>query len=118
MAAEAGDPQAVEALARISPAVAEGAAPEAVDVPVPESTPEPVTPGTAQDLAVTTQEVREIQQHLAAQGYNPGAADGVMGPSTRGAIEAFQRDNNLSVTGEPSFSLLDTLRAAPTDGTG
>ncbi len=119
VAAEAGDAQAVEALARISPAIGEGGIPEAVDVPIPETTPEPATPGTAQDLAVTAEEIRQIQVLLAEQGYDPGPADGVMGPATRGAIEAFEQDNNLSISGEPSFSLLDALRAAPTgDETG
>ncbi len=118
VAAEAGDAQAVDALARISPAIGEGGIPEAVDVPIPETTPEPATPGTAQDLAVTAGEIRQIQVLLAEQGYDPGPADGVMGPSTRRAIEAYEQDNNLSVSGEPSFSLLDALRAAPTDETG
>lgn len=120
VAAEAGDAQAEEALARITPAL-EGEPtdnPPRVDVPIPESTPEPVTPGTAQDLAVTRQEIEEIQRLLSEHGYEPGPADGLMGPSTRTAIEAFERDNNLSISGEPSFSLLEALRAAPVDQAG
>ena len=35
-------------------------------------------------------------------GYKPGPADGILGHQTRNAIEAFQRDRGLPVTGEAS----------------
>lgn len=43
--------------------------------------------------------VREIQQALAAAGFNPGPIDGVMGPKTRAAIKAFQQARGLTVDG-------------------
>lgn len=48
--------------------------------------------------------VKTAQKRLVALGYLPGEfeaeADGIVGPKTRPAIEAFQRDNDLPVTGE------------------
>lgn len=41
----------------------------------------------------------EIQQLLKKAGFNPGAADGVMGSKTRSAIRSFQKANELKVTG-------------------
>ena len=56
--------------------------------------------------------VYEIQAALSAKGYSPGPADGAFGGRTRTAIEAYQRDNGLGVSGQPSQSLLDHLRQA------
>lgn len=46
--------------------------------------------------------VADIQRALAERGYNPGPADGVPGYGTRSAIERFQYDNGLPVTGWPT----------------
>lgn len=43
--------------------------------------------------------IRELQAALLARNYNPGPVDGMMGPLTRKAILAFQRDNGLDVDG-------------------
>lgn len=40
-----------------------------------------------------------VQRELANMGYDPGSVNGVMSDNTRRAIRAFQRDNNLQVTG-------------------
>jgi hypothetical protein len=53
----------------------------------------------------SSESVRSIQTSLAALGYKPGAADGILGHKTRNAIEAFQRDRGLPVTGEASAAL-------------
>lgn len=53
--------------------------------------------------------VQTIQSRLNALGYNAGSEDGVLGPQTKRAIEAFQRDQNIAVTGEPSGGLLALL---------
>ena len=53
--------------------------------------------------------VEDVQSALNRAGYNPGPADGVYGPRTRTAISAYQRDNGLSVDGEPSANLLQHL---------
>ena len=54
--------------------------------------------------------VRDVQAELNSKGYNAGPVDGYMGSRTRAAISAYQRSNNLLVTGEASFSLLSHIR--------
>jgi peptidoglycan hydrolase-like protein with peptidoglycan-binding domain len=53
--------------------------------------PRPLTTGVAQ-----------VQQRLAELGYDPGPADGTLGPRTRAAIQAFQRARGLEVDGNAS----------------
>jgi TPR repeat protein len=49
--------------------------------------------------------VREIQRDLKELGYKVPIVDGLYGPVTRGAIEAFQTDRGLDVTGEATRKL-------------
>ncbi|CUH32820.1 Membrane-bound lytic murein transglycosylase B precursor [Jannaschia seosinensis] len=51
----------------------------------------------------------QLQRGLTAAGYDTGGDDGVIGPNSRRAIEAFQRARGLPVTGEPSVALLRML---------
>jgi TPR repeat protein/formylglycine-generating enzyme required for sulfatase activity len=53
--------------------------------------------------------IRYVQDHLAELGYTPGIIDSVIGPKTRNAIKAFQRDEGLSVTGEVTVELKQKL---------
>jgi hypothetical protein len=55
-------------------------------------------------------ELAEAQRLLHRLGYNPGPADGELGPRTRRAIEAFQRVNGLPRTGQVDAALMDALR--------
>jgi TPR repeat protein len=61
------------------------------------------------------QEVQEliaaVQRELNRLGYRSGPADGIAGKRTRSAIESFQRDGGLDVTGTATELLLDRLRA-------
>ncbi len=52
---------------------------------------------------------RTIQKELDDRGYDVGPADGVIGPRTRRAIEAYQRDAGLPVDGLATDTLLDHL---------
>ena len=45
--------------------------------------------------ALTRDEVRSIQTHLAALGFDPGPIDGIYGPRTESAILAFKRSMGL-----------------------
>jgi peptidoglycan hydrolase-like protein with peptidoglycan-binding domain len=52
------------------------------------------------------QTIRAIQRELALKGYDPGPADGNLGMMTTAAIMAFEHDEGLNLTGEPSERLL------------
>lgn len=56
--------------------------------------------------------VERVQRALAALGYDPGPIDGAMGPSTRGAIRAFENENDLEETGAVSEDLIARLEEA------
>jgi peptidoglycan hydrolase-like protein with peptidoglycan-binding domain len=51
------------------------------------------------------------QKALLKLGYGPLKADGLMGPGTRQALERFERDHKLPVTGELSGRTLRALAA-------
>jgi hypothetical protein len=53
--------------------------------------------------------VRRVQERLAAAGFDPGQADGAMGPRTRAALRAFQEARDLAPTGEPNGPTLTEL---------
>jgi putrescine transport system substrate-binding protein len=52
-----------------------------------------------QSLVVAPAEVRQAQDALKQLNYAPGPSDGVFGPATLSAIELFQEDNGMNVTG-------------------
>lgn len=69
----------------------------------------PPTPArTAPDATV-----QSAQRQLNALGYVAGPADGLMGGSTRSAIEAFQRDRGVPITGTVDALLIAQLQQAP-----
>ncbi len=55
-------------------------------------------------------DVRDVQKDLASRGYNPGPADGKMGPKTQAAIASFQRDHGLKATGRVDTRTASLLR--------
>lgn len=56
--------------------------------------------------------VADTQSQLNRLGYNVGAVDGLYGNGTKRAIERFQIEQKLAVTGEPSASLLSRMAAS------
>lgn len=56
--------------------------------------------------------IRGIQEELAAHHYDPGPADGILGPRSRAAIRKYQRDAGLPQDGVASKELLDHLKFA------
>jgi membrane-bound lytic murein transglycosylase B len=54
-------------------------------------------------------ELAGIQRRLAELGYRPGEADGILGPATRGALRAFQRDRGLIPDGYPDEQTRNAL---------
>jgi putative peptidoglycan binding protein len=53
--------------------------------------------------------VAAVQRRLARGGYYHGSIDGVIGPATRVAIRAFERNNGLPVDGVIDPQLLRTM---------
>jgi hypothetical protein len=53
--------------------------------------------------------IMQAQQKLSALGYDLGAADGLLGPRTRQALQAFQRDHELAITGTLDPQTLEAL---------
>jgi peptidoglycan hydrolase-like protein with peptidoglycan-binding domain len=68
--------------------------------------PDLLTPGPITSEQLVT---RTAQKALTRLGYGPLKADGVAGPDTHRAVEAFQRANNLHVTGELDAPTLQRL---------
>ena len=64
----------------------------------------------AKPAAISKASIRNIQQDLAVLGYDPGPADGAMGPRTKQAIRAFENDQGLTVTGQVSPDLQSVIR--------
>ncbi len=54
-------------------------------------------------------QVKAVQESLAKQNYNPGITDGLMGKKTRVALENYQRNHHLSVTGRIDEKTLTAL---------
>ncbi|MBN3959303.1 peptidoglycan-binding protein [Nostoc sp. NMS8] len=60
--------------------------------------------------SLSTQQVRELQVRLRQLGYLNADATGNVGPMTREAVIAFQRNNRLPVDGIANAQLLDSVR--------
>ena len=58
---------------------------------------------------VKTRIIKKLQQVLTDQGYDTRGVDGVMGPSTRAAISAYQSDHQMIADGFPSLELIQRL---------
>ncbi|MCP4329585.1 MAG: peptidoglycan-binding protein [Alphaproteobacteria bacterium] len=69
-----------------------------------------ITPVDAMNAEMRRAYIIGIQEELAAHGYQPGPADGVMGSQTVAAIRAYQSDAGLPVTGVASKELLDHMK--------
>jgi hypothetical protein len=57
-------------------------------------------------------DIKSVQQLLNSLGYSTGVPDGSLGPKTKAAIQAFQRDNSLAPDGQLTESLNLRLKSA------
>ena len=81
-----------------------------ITTPAPSPTPVVISP-PKQDRPLNHDEIRELQALLKKQGFNAGAPDGVMGPKTRVAAQAFSRKHQMKdAQGEPTLRVLDAAR--------
>jgi len=53
--------------------------------------------------------VKQVQEKLSSQGYDPGPADGKMGPKTQQALKKLQEDRSLNTSGQLDQQTLATL---------
>ncbi|WP_246694718.1 peptidoglycan-binding domain-containing protein [Methylobacterium sp. WL6] len=70
-----------------------------------------VTPKSAVEPPKPQPAVMQAQKALSKLGYGPLKADGLMGATTRAAIEKFERDRKLPVKGEAAGRTLRELAA-------
>jgi membrane-bound lytic murein transglycosylase B len=66
----------------------------------------------AEREALSREQLMALQQQLAQLGFDPGAADGVLGPRTQGAIWLYQITHGLPPDGYAAPSLLAHVQAA------
>ncbi len=84
-----------------------------VSPPQPAARPLPIAVAPPAPSVSRTDMVRAIQRGLGTQGYEPGTADGIMGLMTRAAIMAYEADNGLALTAEPSDDLMRRIELGP-----
>ena len=65
-----------------------------------------------EDEGLTSEERMQVQQGLAALGFDAGPADGMFGPRTRSAIREWQQAKGLETTGYLSREEAEVLAAA------
>ena len=68
------------------------------------------TVSTTSAVRLSKQEIRTAQEALIDFGYGTIKADGALGPSTRKAVEAFERAKGLPITGRLGTATLQALR--------
>lgn len=118
VSARNGYPQAASARTAIAPQLssyqlqtalnlADRWASAAVATPTPSNPDSGVSPTTA---SYAPYSLYNLQVALNKLGYSAGAADGLIGPKTRGAIRAYQIDSGLPVSSEPSLALYDHVQ--------
>lgn len=69
-------------------------------------------PPPADQQALSRAEVESLQLALNQRGYDAGDADGVIGPATRDAVRAFQKEAGQVSDGYPDRNVLDALQRA------
>ncbi len=79
--------------------------------PRSEATAPPVT--ILPEKPLTPDQIALVQSMLAKRGYEPGPADGKMGPNTSRAIARYQREKGLTVDGAATASLIHHMRGQP-----
>lgn len=68
--------------------------------------------GALNPLSGVGDDLSGLQARLLNLGYDPGAVDGAPSDATKAAIEAFQRDHDLTVDGKVSDALLAKVKEA------
>lgn len=74
-----------------------------------------VIPWPDEDRALTRAERVELQTLLSAAGFDPGGADGIVGPATIAALRSFQQTAGVAADGYAGLAALDLLRQGDPD---
>ena len=70
-------------------------------------------PQVTSAASLSKEDIENVQKSLTNKGFHPGAADGVLGPRTRGGIREFQKSENLPVTGRLDAETAGKLGVGP-----
>jgi peptidoglycan hydrolase-like protein with peptidoglycan-binding domain len=62
---------------------------------------------------LSAQAIHDVQARLRALGYYGGPIDGAWGPGTRAAVERFQRDRRLAVSGQLNQATVTAMGLDP-----
>lgn len=63
-----------------------------------------------------TSDIKQIQQKLKDQGFDPGPIDGKMGPKTHDALKQFQQKQGIQPTGRPDQQTMAALGVGSSSG--
>ena len=69
-------------------------------------------PWPRDDRPLSKDERMELQNALAAKGYQPGPVDGIIGARTRKALRSWQKSQGLPADGYPSAQILGRLQGS------
>ena len=87
--------------------------PKPAPAPVPAKPASPADPAAAEAaLGLTVADRSLIQWGLSAAGFDPGPADGAIGPATRAALRAWQAKTSRKATGYLTLASAGALKAA------
>lgn len=64
-----------------------------------------------QDRPLNREEIRELQTLLRKQGFDAGTPDGLIGPKTLTAVQAFGRAHKISAPSGSTLRVLDAVRS-------
>jgi peptidoglycan hydrolase-like protein with peptidoglycan-binding domain len=76
----------------------------------------PGEPPPEQPQRLTKEQIQQVQERLQAEGFDPGPADGLLGPKTEAALRQYQEKQGLPVSGEPDEETLERLQIPPAPG--
>lgn len=73
---------------------------------------QPTMPPPAANRPLAMEEVKEAQKLLKELGFDPGGADGIVGPYTIAAVKRYEPSRGWPASGEVDIRLLESLRAS------
>jgi len=75
----------------------------------PKPVPHPPLPRAAKSPARQDPDIVKVQHALKEKGHDPGPADGILGPRTTAALQAFQKSEGLDPSGRLDRGTVEKL---------